>query len=243
MTFYDYDPGSTADWFNQRLADGGPVYMETQPGRFLAEPWNAVSSLLMLIPALFWLARIKNDPGRHRFMIYTIILIILGGTGSALFHGFRASVVFLIMDVLPSALLTLSLSIYFWLKVLKKWWHLLFIMVPIFSLRFAFWGQLPEHAAINLSYFVSGLTIGLPLILFLLRTRFLGWIPVAAAIASFAAALLFRQTDTVPIDFLPMGTHFLWHAFSAVGAFFILKYLYILIHPKQEKIHHGPVPA
>jgi hypothetical protein len=41
-------------------------------------------------------------------------------------------------------------------------------------------------------------------------------------------ALLFRQLDATEFSFLPMGTHFLWHVFSAVGAYFVLKYLYIL---------------
>ena len=142
-------------WFDQRLADGGPVYMETDTSRFIAEPWNAFSSLLMLIPAIYWLYRMRRD-NRKSFLLWTVIfLVIAGGLGSALFHGFRASLFFLLMDVLPSALLTLTLCIYFWIRVLKKWWHIFFILVPLFGIRFIFWGDLPEHAAINLSYLPS----------------------------------------------------------------------------------------
>ncbi len=208
-----------------------------QHGDFLiVEPWNAASSLLMLIPALIWWLRLKNQHRGFEFIYYAIILIILGGLGSALFHGFRSSAFFLIMDVLPSALLSISMAVYFWLKILKKWWYIFFIMIPLFSIRFLFWGKLPEHTAINLSYFITGLTIGLPLILLLIRMRWAAFGSAAGAVLSFLLALTFRQLDTVPVAFLPMGTHFLWHAFSAVGAWFILAYLNRVkkFNPKHE---------
>ena len=47
------------------------------------------------------------------------------------------------------------------------------------------------------------------------------------AVLSFVIALIFRQIDPVQITFLPMGSHFLWHSFSAVGTYFILNYLYV----------------
>ena len=104
--------------------------METDPARFIVEPWNAVSSLLMLIPALYWIYRIRNNPGNVRLLWLVIFLVAVGGIGSALFHGFRASLFFLLMDVLPSAILTLTLCVYFWIRVLRKWWHLFFILIP-----------------------------------------------------------------------------------------------------------------
>ena len=102
---------SIPDWVNQRMDDMGPVYAETAGEGFLVEPWNSLTSLLMLIPVIYWLIRIRKESGSFRFMLYAIPLMALGGIGSALFHGFRASVVFLIMDVAPSAFLTLSLAI------------------------------------------------------------------------------------------------------------------------------------
>jgi ABC-type proline/glycine betaine transport system permease subunit len=204
--------------------------METDPGRFFVEPWNALSSLLILAPAIYWLWQIRREAVQRKFMVFAIVLIALGGIGSALFHGFRASLFFLLMDVIPSAILTVSLSVYLWLKILKRWWHIFFIMIPAFGIRFLFWDGIPEHLAINLSYFITGAIIALPLIVILVREKFRSWAPVILAVASFGLALLFRQTDPVRIAFLPMGTHFLWHTFSAVGAYFILKYLYHFKH-------------
>lgn len=217
------------DWFNQRLEDGGPTYMETHLGNLIVEPWNAFSSLLILFPAIYWIYRMTKDKRQSKFLWFIIFLIIMGGVGSSLYHAFRVSMFFLIMDVLPSAILTITLTIYFWVKVLKKWWIALLIMAILFSFRYLIWGRLPEHTSINLSYFITGLSIGLPLVLYLYKTRFVAWSVVAISIASFIIALTFRQMDHIPFSFLPMGTHFLWHTFSALGAYFILGYLYRII--------------
>ncbi|MBU2649470.1 MAG: hypothetical protein KKA81_00925 [Bacteroidetes bacterium] len=213
-------------WFNQRLADGGPVYTETNLQHWLVEPWNAITSLLVIIPALYWLFSIRKEYRYYSFMVYAIPLFMLGGIGSALFHGFRTSVVFLVMDVLPTAVLTLSIGIYFWLKILKKWWYVLLIIIPIFLLRFLLFAGLPDHLAINLSYALTGFTIILPLVFVLVRTKFYQWHTIAITIFLFALALLFRETDPYSGHVLPMGSHFLWHFFSALGAWFILSYLY-----------------
>lgn len=217
---------SFGDWYNQRMDDGGPIYMETQSGHLIVEPWNAVSSLLILIPAIYWIYRMRKD-GRHSKLMWAIILLVItGGIGSALFHGFRASVFFLLLDIIPSAILAILLSVYFWIKVLRKWWYIFFIYLPLFGSRFLFWGVLPQHVSINISYFITGFSIGLPLVIYLYKTKFNDWQLVVPAILSFIIALFFRQIDHNPISFLPMGTHFLWHAFSAVGAYFILAYLH-----------------
>jgi hypothetical protein len=218
-----------SNWFDQHLGDGGPVYMETRhPGHFLVEPWNSLSSLLILIPAFYWLYKIRKSIPHFRFMLYAIILVVLGGLGSTLFHGLRISPFFLFMDFVPSAILSLSVSIYLWLKILKKWWYVLLIVIPVFLMRFLFWGRLPAHLSINLSYFITGFFAGLPLVIIMFRTKFRMWGTVAGAIIPFIIALIFRETDTIHFSFLPMGTHFLWHTFSAVGTFFVLRYLYYI---------------
>ena len=217
----------SSQWFDQRMADGGPVYMETDPGRILVEPWNSLSSLLMLLPALYWLWKIRGEISNYGFMLFAIILVILGGLGSAFFHGFRVSLIFLLMDIVPSAILTLSLSIFLWLNVLRRWWHIFLILAPAFGIRFLFWDGIPEHMAINLSYFITGVIIALPLLIILFKQQFRAWKIIFLAVLSFVIAIFFRQIDPVPITYLPMGSHFLWHSFSAVGAYFILNYLYI----------------
>ncbi|MCB2220860.1 MAG: hypothetical protein KQI35_10740 [Bacteroidetes bacterium] len=232
-----------ADWFNQRLSDGGPIYTETQPGHLIVEPWNAVSSLLIVLPAIYWLWMVRKEWRNYKFMLYAIPLMILGGTGSTLFHAFRASRFFLFMDFLPTAILTLSLSIYFWIKVLKRWWHVFFIIIPTFVLRFLLFGRLPSHMAINVSYIMTGIITGLPLVILLFKTNFFKVQYVIYTILLFIAAILFRELDAYEITFLPMGTHFLWHAFSGVGAYYILAYLHAFRKRELGKIEAYHISA
>lgn len=221
------DPKNTAqDWYNHALSDGGPIYTETNPDHLIVEPWNAISSLMIVIPAIIWIFRIGGQFKRYKFLAIIIPLMILGGTGSTLFHAFRASRFFLFMDVFPTAILTLSLSIYFWIKVLKKWWYVFFVILISIAIRVLLFGQVPSHTAINISYAISGFITGLPLLIILVRTRFYKLKYVILTISFFILALVFRELDAYNISFLPMGTHFLWHVFTGIGAYYILAYLY-----------------
>jgi hemolysin III len=214
------------NWFDQTLKDGGPLYSETNADHFIVEPWNAVSSLFIIIPAIIWLVRIRKDYKNYSFMIYCIPLMILGGTGSTIFHAFRASKFFLLMDVLPTAVLSLSIGIYFWLKLVKNWGYVLLLLLLFIVPRFLLFRNLPMHSAINISYAFSGIFIGLPLVIILFKTSGYKIGLVITAIALFTLALIFRETDTYSLLFFPMGTHFLWHVFSGLGAYLILAYLY-----------------
>jgi len=217
----------TADWFNQRLQDGGPIYAETDLTRMIVEPWNAATSLLILIPAFYWLYKIRGQYRNYKFLSYAVILVILGGLGSALFHGLRTSLFFLLMDVIPSALLSISVSVYLWLKIFKRWWYILLIIIPLLGLRFILFEDLPEHMAINIGYFITGIMVILPLFIVLYKSHFQKYPLAIGAVAGFMVALIFRQLDA-EVSLTGMGTHFLWHTFSAIGAYFVLGYLYFL---------------
>lgn len=224
-----------ADWANQRLADGGPRYAEYHPEQIIVEPWNALSSVAMMLPAIYWLFKAREGLQKHKFFAFAILMVFLGGLGSTLFHAFRMSPVFLLLDVLPSALLTLSLAVFFWLKVLKKWWLVAVVLLPVFALRILLFGQLEGHLAINISYAISGALVLVPLLILLYRTEFKAGLSVLFVLILFALALLFRQLDVHAFEFLPQGTHFLWHLFSAGGSFFLLHYLYQLRRYEQKK--------
>jgi len=96
-----------------RMHDHGPVYHETDLSNFVAEPWNALSSLIIALPAVYFLIKYRGQYKIHAFIIYFCApLLIMNGLGSTLFHAFRAHVFFLIMDVLPVVILTLGISIF-----------------------------------------------------------------------------------------------------------------------------------
>lgn len=228
---------NNSDWFNHSLDDGGPLYSETDLSRWIVEPWNAATSILMMLPAVFWLIKSIRHSSNNYFFYFCLALVFMGGLGSALFHAFRISKIFLMLDIIPSAVLTLSLSIWFWLKLFKSKWTLVVFIFAVVLLRFLLFGFLPQHQAINLSYLLSGIAILLPLCLFLFQTHWAGILNVMLTVLFFTVALLFRETDTIRLNWLPIGTHFLWHVFSAAGSFFMMKYLYETVTAGRMILH------
>ena len=142
--------------------DGGPVYAETDMSGWIAEPWNAVSSLALVIPAVIWAIKLKGNWKRYTFIYYSVPLLVAGGTGSLLYHASRESTWLLYLDVLPTAILTISVGIYFWWKLLKNWFYVLAIVVPITAFRIYLLLYHTSEASVNLSYFLAGVAIFLP---------------------------------------------------------------------------------
>ncbi len=208
--------------------DGGPIYAETDFSVVFSEPWNAISSLAIVLPALYWAFKLKWQVKRYPFIFYCIPLLILGGMGSTLFHAFRSSGWLLLMDVLPTAILTFSVGLYFWFKVMPTWWSTLSIVLPFTGVRYAAYTLLQGHFAVNLSYFISGVIIFCPMIIYLFRTKFEKWYLILSSVAFLSISLIFREMDFRVVHILPMGSHFLWHLFSGVGAYFLAKYLFVI---------------
>ena len=208
------------------MPDGGPVYQEFHPEWIIVEPWNAVSSLLILLPAVYWAARLRKDLRNNLFLAYCIPLLFFGGLGSTLFHAFRASAFFLWMDVLPTAVLTLSLSVYFWVKVFSKWWYIFYIIVPAALLRIGIYYLVSPHTANNISYAITGTLLFIPILLLLNKIKYRYAGIIGTSILLFVLALLFREVDAWKENILPMGTHFLWHILTGIGGFFLAEFLY-----------------
>ena len=223
--------------YHTQLADGGSQYAETNIEHFIVEPWNALSSLLFLIPALYWAFKIRKQLKEHFFIAYCVPLLIAGGLGSTLFHAFRTSSFLLLLDVMPIMILTLSVSAFFWQKLTKNWWMTGAIIFFVFVIRRAVVeiNYFPYHTAANISYFISGVTMFVPVLIFLFKTEFQRVNTIVTAILMFVLALFFREMDAWELSFIPMGTHFLWHFFCAWGAFYIAKYIYKMEPVKVEE--------
>ena len=208
------------------LPDGGPLYTETDLSNVIVEPWNAISSLAFLIPAAYWFFRLYKNPKENWFLLYCSVLLLFGGLGSTLFHGFRIHRFFIVMDFLPMAIATFSLTIFFWYKLLKKWYLVLSIVPPAFALRYFLFEGLGHHNSINASYFLSGTLFFLPLLLLLNKSQWSNWRMAFAGLASFVIALYFRQIDAWDPPVFSIGTHFIWHLAGAAGCHFLASYVY-----------------
>lgn len=206
--------------------DGGPFYAETDLSILFSEPWNAISSLAIVFPAVYWAFRLKGNFKKYPFIFFCIPLLILGGLGSTFFHAFRNSEYLLWMDVLPTAILTFSVGVFFWFKAFPNWWVTVGVVVPSTLSRYAIYEFFPETIAVNMSYLIAGTIIFLPLIFYLFKTHFDKASFIILSVFFLLVALVFRKADLLVMDFLPMGSHFLWHIFTGFGAYFLAKYLY-----------------
>jgi hypothetical protein len=222
---------------NGQMPDGGPVYTETDLSEMIAEPWNALSSLTFLIPAIYWIWKCRGNLRGNFFLLCCCFLLAAGGIGSTLFHAFRKFPLMLLMDVLPIILLTVLVSIYFWLKILPKWWLVFFIIFPGFAFRLWVMSKLSSHESINIGYFISGTLIFLPLLFILIKKKFLKFYDIILSVLFLSVALYFRKIDAHSPPLMAVGTHWLWHVFCAAGAHFIGAYIYYVENsetPKQD---------
>ena len=85
------------------------------------------------------------------------------------------------MDWLPIVLLTLSVSIYFWYRVLAKWWQVVLVILGFISLRVCLYMFLKGSAGINASYFINGVNMFVPALILLAALLFIGFWPRSIA--------------------------------------------------------------
>ncbi len=209
-------------------ADGGMLYTETDLTRFFPEPLNMVSSALFLIPAVYWLIRLKGFDPRHAFLSLATYFLLTACIGSTIYHGLRQWRFFIYMDWVPIALLCLLASAYFWYKLSGRWYHGLIALLCFFAVVSGI-RALPiqdVQLAISLNYGVMVVLIVLPLVLLLRRMKGHNGGLVIASLLSFSVALFFRVADKW--QWVPFGTHFLWHFFGCVATSIIFVFIYRL---------------
>ena len=211
----------------QQIQGGGPWYAETRiTDDLIVEPWNSFSSLALIFPAVYFLWKIRKDPMQFKFLLLCIPLLFANGLGSTLFHGLRSSRFFLTMDYMPAFFLTLLITAYLWIKVLPKWWMGIGVMGLVFATRWGAFAVFGGQFSINASYAIGGLAFLIPLLLLIRKTEYQFVKQIVIVVISFLLALYFRGVDKDFIDTIPFGTHFLWHIFSGIGAFFLADFLY-----------------
>jgi hemolysin III len=209
--------------------DGGPIYVETDLDRWIAEPVNTLTAAVFLAIALYWLWRLRGQYRRRLFLTVCLPVLMIGGMGGTIYHATRSSPVWLVMDWLPIVVLGFALSLYFWSRVLRRWWPALLIVPAVFGLQRLNFTYLPKHLAINLSYSLTAAVVLLPAVLVLRRYRWRNWGYLAGAVGCFVAAVSFRAADGSLASWLPgVGSHFLWHLLGAGAAQLSIVFVYHL---------------
>ena len=208
--------------------DHGPIYTETlryadNVMGFPVEPWNTYSNLLFLALIVFWFFRVRRNVRDHRFIAY---IFVLGWVGGTVYHSTRSNDIWLFLDFGPIAILALAVALFFWRRQGMSW-----LLAPVLVIGPPVLAGLAADALD-----VAGPWVGFPVLAFTILTPVLvhlartGWHDfglVAGALVGFAVAIGFRSIDrSVPIEFLPMGTHWLWHSVGAVAVHLLMLYIY-----------------
>lgn len=214
------------DSAGQLITDGGPVYTETDLHHLVAEPFNALSAVIFIFISAYWMWKLRKDFLQHTFLSIANVMLMVGGIGGSVYHAFRQSSAFLLMDWLPILLICLAASAFYFRKAAGSWRPALVTLVVCILIEAINFIWTPVTIAVNVSYAVMGLMVLLPTLLILWRTGFQHGHWVAIALVAFVLALVFRLADTG--SSWTMGTHFLWHVFGAVACHTMFLYTYRL---------------
>lgn len=220
----------------QNPPDGGMLYAETNMKHLFPEPLNMLTSCFFLIIAIYWTVKLWGKGKQHTFLSVAVGLLYIGGIGGTIYHGLRQWRFFIMMDWLPIMLLCIAAGVYFLGRVTRWYNAALFVILYVCFQIFAR-NQMAKDGNIqlfiNINYAVLAGMVLLPVLAFLISTKFRYGKWVGFALVAFIAALTFRVTDGWHL--LDYGTHFLWHTFGAVAAFCMFQYIYLL-----NKKHIGP---
>ena len=203
----------------------GPVYCETlsaTSGAFPVEPMNTVSNgviVLFGLAALYFV--VKRSPRAIDLYVLCALLIVTG-IGSGIWHGFR-DLYALVFEV-QSGLFFLFALAFFWAR--RLWTYAgaaLFLLVFFggFVLSRQYWDgelfgfHLQRWVALAPVVVISGIALSAQTYAHSKRAAFYGGMAILAGVT----ALVFRTIDLSVCDYVPIGTHWLWHSILSCGGF------------------------
>lgn len=209
--------------------DGGMLYAETDMNSAFPEPLNAITSCFFLAIAIYWTFKLRGQWRQHFFLTCALLLLYIGGIGGTIYHGLRQWRFFIMMDWLPIMLLCVLAGVYF-LGKLTRWYYAVAFVSLYIAFQFYARRQMMEagdiQLFININYAVLAGMVLLPVLAYLVSTRFQHGKWVGFALLAFIAALTFRVADGW--GWMEWGTHFLWHTFGAVAAFCMFQYIFFI---------------
>jgi len=216
---------------NDTIPKYGPLYKETDLSQVIVEPWATYSNFLFTVFIIYWFVKIWQQRSEYKFIFFALIILTVGNIGGCMYHAKRDIAFWLMLDVLPILILTLSAGIFFWIKIKAKWYIIVAsIIIPfgLVSLVHAFF-DVPDQAAPNIGYAAMAISITTPVVIYLYKSKFKFFKWVIVSLLGFGIAIFFRIIDLDSnISFMPMGTHWLWHIFGAISTNFLILYAYLI---------------
>ncbi|MFT3809035.1 MAG: ceramidase domain-containing protein [Micropepsaceae bacterium] len=206
------------------MQPSGPQYCETPSlidGVFPVEPWNAISSFVIVFYGLLTLGlaiRMRPPPW---LLLLLGALLVLNGAGSVLWHGLRTGWA-LRLDVLP-ALILVALAAFLWARKVAPLWQVLVMLALLIATPFL--GRYIDLPIPGGWAIMRGGVIVIAGIWLVARTMPVNR-PAALtgglALVFALVALTARTLDPQACEHIAQGSHFLWHVFLSTAAFCLM---------------------
>lgn len=200
----------------------GPIYCETPDlvgAKFPVEPWNAYSSLAIILFAVIaaFVTAFRNP--RAYALYFLCLLLAINGIGSFLWHGLRTRWA-LALDVFP-ALVFLLCFMFLWARKIFSVRQAVLVVLAFFLIQAGQRYIAPNLASIGIWVALAPavILIALWLIMRTITISRRAAIYGSAALLSSLVGLAMRTLDRRICSFVPSGTHFLWHMLLSFGAF------------------------
>lgn len=200
----------------------GPIYCETSLAVGTAFPIEYINTATSFAPVVFGvlaLAFLFRYKEKYTPAYVLALLVILTGVGSVLWHGLRTSLT-LALDVLPG-LSYFFFILYLWPALLggRYWAYGAIAGLFFLVLGLSFVPGLGGENGPPIALFGGVLLLGSFLTYRTFRkSKKLGWY-AAIMMASALLAAIFRTIDLSLCQYIPQGTHFLWHVFLGLAGY------------------------
>jgi hypothetical protein len=193
-------------------------YCERVDNSIFGEPINLLTNLTFIISACFVFRLLKEKKVQDNTYKFLIGIILMIGVGSASWHSFRTSLAHA-LDFVPIFIFFLSFLFLMLEKLLKSKSQAILLTSTYFVLQLSVSFLFPQILNGSIRHIVN---IGIFILLIL-------WIKkkyrrlnssVYLAFGTYSVGVLFRSMDSLVCSNFHLGTHFLWHIFTAMATYY-----------------------
>ena len=209
------------------------LYCERLDPGLWAEPINAATNLAFVVAAIaIWRQAVRLDSLSSGIWLLIGLMIAIG-FGSGLFHTFATNWA-RILDILPILLFQVAFLWTYGRRIIRLSTGNLIAMVVIFLFS-AYLGRQFPHLLNGSLIYVPALVLLMGLGIYHYRharnhRSLLLW-----ATGVFLLSLFFRTIDMAVCEYVPFGTHFLWHLFNGVLVYLAAHGLLMNLPASREK--------
>lgn len=190
----------------------------------LAEPLNAISSIAFILAGIGVYKLLKKNRIQKVEYKALVILIILIGIGSFIWHA-TGNLYVLILDVVPVALSFALITYIFLSKIIRNRRLALLIALLLLPIRFFISSFAPTDIISSLVRNLINFIVFLVIIALAFKKYGKSAFQGLGVLAIYLFAIIMRGIDLQVCSTFLIGTHFLWHIFNALAAYLAVQFI------------------